>query len=618
MALAAGLAKPPRVFTHCRLCRRIAIAVFCSIIAIEAVILVMSYRGQAQDLLLRLEEVGFASVATTFKLVGHGSPRDMLIAGRLVLQDSLVRGGAIYDAEGAFIGTFGEAPETDLQSALASGKQGFRVESGTRYEVVWLASDEHLPVTMVARLDASWIGAELRSFVVRVATVWLFISVVASAVTMFILGQTVLNPMLRLRENLMSARDDPANADRFIQPEKGNDELTDLTAATNMLLRRVSKTHREEMALFKSMADDAQAAVLGYDAQGELVYCNRAACTLCDCADTEELRSARLPRFRFGGDVRELNLVDSLGNGAYGHEAQILKSDGRWVACFVTAGVLRDTDGSVLRYYGSIADIAEIQEARERLHQQNLQLAAAEKSKSEFLANMSHELRTPLNAIIGFSDIMSKELGGPIGSETYRSYSEDIRMSGVRLLGVIEDILTMAEIDAERIEVDRQELDVADVIEDVVRMLGGQANVAEVELVTEFKGALPRLLGEKQKFRQILLNLVSNAIKFTPKDGRISVGANSTTDAGGARALEIYVADTGIGIAAEDIGRLLKPFSQADSGWTRKFEGIGLGLPLAKSLTELHDGELSLESEPGVGTIVRLSFPASRLSAAAA
>jgi signal transduction histidine kinase len=231
------------------------------------------------------------------------------------------------------------------------------------------------------------------------------------------------------------------------------------------------------------------------------------------------------------------------------------------------------------------------------------------RAKSNFLANMSHELRTPLNAIIGFAELMEGETFGPIGSPRYKEYAATIRGSGTHLLGLINDVLDLSRLDAGRADLNEEVIFVEHLVETVLTMIEQQAARNGIKLVKDIARDLPRLNGDARRVRQVLINLLSNAIKFTPSGGTVSirVARNILGE------LSFEIADTGVGIAAQDISKALTRFGQVDSRLARKFEGAGLGLPLAKQLMELHGGTLSLTSKVDVGTVVTVTFPLERL-----
>jgi signal transduction histidine kinase len=246
------------------------------------------------------------------------------------------------------------------------------------------------------------------------------------------------------------------------------------------------------------------------------------------------------------------------------------------------------------------SDLARLAEENEIAKQR---AEAANMSKSQFLANMSHELRTPLNAIIGFSDMMKGQLLGPIGSVRYIEYARDIHSSGTHLLSLINDVLDMSKIEAGRYTIHPEPLDAAEMLRTCERLVRVRASEAGVALGIAAAQELP-LSADARALKQILLNLLTNAIKFTPSGGSVSLSAGRENDG-----IVFRVADTGCGIPAEDLPRIGRRFEQVDNALTRKGEGTGLGLALCRALVDLHGGTLTLESTVGVGTTVTVWLP---------
>ncbi|NCC22001.1 MAG: PAS domain-containing sensor histidine kinase [Alphaproteobacteria bacterium] len=240
------------------------------------------------------------------------------------------------------------------------------------------------------------------------------------------------------------------------------------------------------------------------------------------------------------------------------------------------------------------------------------QADTANHAKSTFLANMSHELRTPLNAIIGFSEMMKNETFGPLGNEKYKEYLGDIHLSARHLLEIINEVLDMSKIEAGRLELDEAWINLKDLILSVARMSGSRAQNSKLTLIEEVEDGLPALLADMRLVRQILINLVTNALKFSSPGGEIRIGAHLNRD----NELVMSVEDQGIGIPRDRIQEALEPFGQVgEPVHARGHQGTGLGLPLAKAMAELHDGSLLLESEVGLGTKVTVTFPAYRTMA---
>jgi signal transduction histidine kinase len=221
---------------------------------------------------------------------------------------------------------------------------------------------------------------------------------------------------------------------------------------------------------------------------------------------------------------------------------------------------------------------------------------------------MSHELRTPLNAVIGFSETMQIEPFGPLGSDRYKEYLNDIHGSGTHLLSLINNILDISRSDAGLGELKEEVFDLGVKIGDIIGMMRKQAVAGNISLTADLAPDLPRLNGDRRRIRQMLLNLLSNALKFTLPGGAVTVRAFCTADG-----LVICVTDTGIGIAPDDFSKALEPFGQVDSRLARKYEGTGLGLPLTRQMAELHGGSLTLDSTPGDGTTVTVTLPVWRL-----
>ncbi|MBV1934795.1 MAG: PAS domain-containing protein [Parvibaculaceae bacterium] len=264
--------------------------------------------------------------------------------------------------------------------------------------------------------------------------------------------------------------------------------------------------------------------------------------------------------------------------------------------------------------------VADLQNSRGKLEEQAHQLVelaekysiektraeTANRSKSEFLANMSHELRTPLNAIIGFSEMMNGEFFGPLGDAKYKEYSKDIHDSGQHLLDVINDILDMSKIEAGRLTLEPVNLELESLAEESLRLISGRAEVAGVRINNQIKD-FPLLLADKRAVKQVLINLLSNAVKFTPAGGDITLHAEPYKDhPGWAR---ISVQDSGIGIPADALPKLGRPFEQVENQHSKTYNGTGLGLALSRSLIEMHEGILIIESEEGIGTEVSFTLP---------
>jgi PAS domain S-box-containing protein len=264
-----------------------------------------------------------------------------------------------------------------------------------------------------------------------------------------------------------------------------------------------------------------------------------------------------------------------------------------------------DSGGMPIAVDGIIQDITDRKQMEQALRDARDAAERGSRAKSEFLANMSHELRTPLNAIIGFSEIMREEILGPVAVPKYREYLGDINSSAQHLLLIINDILDIARIEAGRVELKEARIDLKRMIEECTRMLHGRISEAGLKLETSYENGAPWCIGDERLLRQVLLNLTSNAIKFTPSGGRVRIQVGRKV--GGE--LTLAVQDTGIGMTTEEAAMALRPFGQVQGAFVRSRDGVGLGLPLAKSFVELHGGVLQVDSAPGRGTTVMVNLP---------
>lgn len=275
--------------------------------------------------------------------------------------------------------------------------------------------------------------------------------------------------------------------------------------------------------------------------------------------------------------------------------------------------VQRMAEDARLRF--KVEDLArELEDTRDEALKKRFEAEAANASKTAFLANMSHELRTPLNAILGFSEIISQECFGPVGSERYRDYAGDIHSSGAHLLSLINDLLDVAKIEAGRMDLAPHALDAARTFDTALKLIGAKAREKEQALVINVDDDAPELWADERAVKQILINLVSNAVKFTPMGGRIAVIGGRAPNGD----FQILVRDNGPGIPADKVEKVFSPFNQVDNRFDRQAGGTGLGLALVRGLAELHGGRAWMESEFGHGCSVFITLPVRHADAAVA
>jgi len=262
-------------------------------------------------------------------------------------------------------------------------------------------------------------------------------------------------------------------------------------------------------------------------------------------------------------------------------------------------------DGAVVSVY---SDVTDLKASERKLIQARNQAEMANRAKSEFLANMSHELRTPLNAIIGFSEIIAHELFGPLGNEKYLDYMKDIHKSSLHLLSVIKAVLDMSKIEAGKLELSKEWLNIRHLIGEVIRMMREQAESRGIELSIKLSDEEVDIWADELAMKQIFLNLLSNAIKFSRDGGEVCIRVVSDQP----DLAIVQFEDHGIGMNEEELERALQPFGQAKPSTTRNYGGTGLGLPITKGLIEAHGGKLAIESRAGQGTIARITLPTER------
>jgi PAS domain S-box-containing protein len=391
-----------------------------------------------------------------------------------------------------------------------------------------------------------------------------------------------------------------------------------LRGANNELSERILEEERMAYALrqgeqrYRAIFENAGIGICQIATSGEWLNANHTAAHILDYDNPQDLLSDQ-PDFHkrlfINHAARDAFFAKVIESNQREYEVELLTKSQRTIWVTLSGHVVHDSDNAPLYFECTIYDITERRQAEFALIQAKEQADFANRSKSEFLANMSHELRTPLNAIIGFAEIIKDQLFGPVGQAQYVEYARDIFDSGALLLSLINDILDMSKIEAGKRALADAVLDIDNVVQSVVRLVAGRAKLGKLHMTVKVPKELPGLRAEERALKQVLTNLLTNAIKFTPEGGHVAL----TVSMDERKQMCIKVEDTGIGIAPDDIPKALAPFGQIESALSRKNQGTGLGLPLTKALVELHGGVLDLQSKLGVGTIVTLTFPTERV-----
>jgi len=379
-----------------------------------------------------------------------------------------------------------------------------------------------------------------------------------------------------------------------------------VAAAAQDRQRRADEAAREGAAMYRFLADNAMDLITRHSSDGRIRFASPAALPLLGVAP-ESLVGLAPAALCHPDDLKAMQ--SAFMDSAYfakpaTAEVRLKRAGGGHVWAEIRCRPVPRPDGNGSDIVAVTRDITERKAYERQLIEARDLSEEANRAKSRFLANMSHELRTPLNAIIGFSEVMSHEMFGALGGPRYLEYSRLIHESGNHLLELINGILDMSKIEAGKFELSEEVFDLNAVAEAAVRFLKLPAERAGVALKTAIAQDTSFIFADKRAVKQILVNLLSNGVKFTPRGGEVCV--RSRLDATG---VEIAVVDTGVGIPEKDLIRLGQPFEQVDGEHTRKKEGTGLGLSLVKALAAMHGGEAAIQSALGVGTTVKVRLP---------
>jgi PAS domain S-box-containing protein len=383
-------------------------------------------------------------------------------------------------------------------------------------------------------------------------------------------------------------------------------------AATAIEYRRAQNALTDMRKRQELILETAGDGIFGVNDNRQIVFANPA-CARMLCREPSEmigmdsngLFSTAEPEIETGA-LFPNPIAETLQNGVArrSDRIQLRRSDGIGFFAELTVTPVQQPTSN-LRAVVVFHDISSQIQAQQQLFRAKEDAEMANRAKSGFLANMSHELRTPLNAIIGFSETIMQEVMGPVGNAHYREYAEHINLSGQHLLALINDLLDLSKIEAGKLELYETSFDIHAMLKESQMLVSDGVQDKQLVLDMNIAWDLATVHGDEQKLKQVVVNLLSNAVKFTKAGGRISVSASRE----GNDVLCLSVADTGIGIAPENMSKVMLPFGQADDAHSREQKGTGLGLPLSKSLVELHGGAFSLESTPGEGTTVSIRLP---------
>jgi cell cycle sensor histidine kinase DivJ len=379
-----------------------------------------------------------------------------------------------------------------------------------------------------------------------------------------------------------------------------------VAAASQDRQRAADQAAAEGAAMYRFLADNAMDLITRHGPDGRIRFASPSAQSLLS-RSPHELIGLAPQALVHGDDLKAIQaaFVEASYFGRSGSaEVRLKRAGGGYVWAEIRCRPAAPVNGKPADIVAVTRDITERKEHERQLIEARDMAEGASRAKSRFLANMSHELRTPLNAIIGFSEVMTHQMFGPVGSARYLEYSKLIHESGGHLLELINGILDMSKIEAGKLDLSEEMFDLEDISAQAVRFVKLQAESAGVALRTSIAPETKIVFADKRAVKQILINLLSNGVKFTPRGGDVRIVVTAQRNG-----LDIAVSDSGIGISAADLEKLGKPFEQVEGEHVRSKEGTGLGLALVKALASLHGGDATIESVLGEGTTVRVRLP---------
>jgi PAS domain S-box-containing protein len=373
------------------------------------------------------------------------------------------------------------------------------------------------------------------------------------------------------------------------------------------VVRDISERKRAEAKIirsevkYRSLFERSNDAIILHDPEGQIIDVNKKTCEIFGYNE-EELKQISIMELILPADRQEFtsSVISIQKEGSWRKEIRMIRPDGSVIYMDISALLLQTQENTIQVVCRDVTDRVMTEAA---MLSAKIEAETASRTKSEFLANMSHELRTPLNSIIGFSDVMLEGIAGKVDAKQER-YLNHISNSGRHLLNIINDILDISKVEAGKMELEPDIIDVEAVIKEIVTITETLASRKKIRVITELCENMPNVLADRSKLRQIMYNLMGNAIKFTGEGGKISIITDFRENK-----LYVSVTDTGIGISREDQKKLFKPFSQIDASISRTYEGTGLGLALVKELVELHGGKIWVQSEPGRGSKFTFELP---------
>ena len=586
-----------------RLARKLFLVVFAAVIVIEFIIVFPSYNNYESSQLASYREI--ARVATSAALTHTSHDYSALSYGleNLISADARLSGASAIDASGRQIASAGEP--VDL--TLTAEKRSLANLSGNApsFHVFLAALETGAGNDVIINMDASHIADELDAFLVRILGLTLIICVVAGSIVFFYVVLNLLHPLEEIHENLKQAKLDPARADANEIHHSRQDELGETIDLLNDALREIGESHRSDVAFQEQRLHDFAAS--GSDCFWEMDENLRFSYFSESFGGVTGVQPERLL-----GKTRAETGIPKVAPETWHAHLETLenhqpfrdfthprdKSDGKRVWLSISGMPVFHTDGVFTGYRGTGSDITALHETQQDLIEAKEAAEQGNRAKSEFLAIMSHEIRTPMNGVIGMTDLlMDSKL-----NDKQQHFAQIIQESGTALMRIINDILDLSRLEAQRITLEQAEFEYSSVVSGVVDILTPQARDKGIELNYQIDEEVHgSYLGDYGRLRQVMVNLVGNAIKFT-RQGSISIKIDRVGGDTESPLLRTEINDTGIGIPANAIAKLFKSFTQVDASTSRRYGGTGLGLAICRKIVETMGGEIGVSSEEGEGS----------------